>query len=233
MKKILLAFLIISTYYVSNSQSRLGYGAEGYANVRLLKMSGSDFTKNNNSGVPYKSNLGSFDVGIKYSVLGNLIFRDTDNKFFIGEFVDVGLGVAFYQPVALNLQLGWGLASSYRFTKDIEIGVRYTHIKIDGFFDGALNPGFVQKKTIAPSVRLKNLMFTAGVGQAFTVVQAGHKGICFMAEGRYLFDPNDDECKYLGFKIENYNGKGAEGSGSTGKLNGFFIGITAGIMVIN
>jgi hypothetical protein len=203
MKKIYaLIFSLLITCLIVNGQTRMGYIRE--AQGGFAHHSYRTSPENKLSGT-------SLDLRLNYSLLGTLIFRNSDSKFFIGDHIGCGFGMGYFKktgddfPLMLNLNLEFGVKTSYAVSDDLDIGVKYMLGAGNYFTDLKNDFGLGQAPSITPSVRFKKIMGSVGFGKG----KAGgsgqkEKGSFMMMEGRYQLGDSDDEVPYLFLRFENY-----------------------------
>jgi hypothetical protein len=211
MNKIFLSVLIAMIAITqSNAQTKLGYYKEAqggfiYTNYKA-DIDDSDDQKISGLGL---------DIRINYSLLGNLIFRDPEKKFFLGDHLGAGFGMGYFKkpddkfPFMLSINLEYGLKTAYIVNDDIEVGLKWIAGGGNYFTDLKNDFTLVQKSVFVPAVRFKNLMGSVGFGNARTGSGTnGGKGNYVMAEGRIIFGDMSDESKGSIFlRLENYGGK--------------------------
>lgn len=229
MNKILL-LIVFSAIGIthSNAQTKLGYYREAQAGFiyTSYKTSGEDITSSKLSGI-------SLDLRINYSLLGKLIFRDPEKKFFIGDHIGVGFGIGYFKkpddvPFMIPFNLEYGLKTTYIINDDLEVGVKYIAGALNYFTDLKNDFSLNQKPSIIPAVRFKQYMGSVGFGSATTGQSGAGKGSYIMMEGRRIFGEMDDDQKgFLFLRFENYSGEYDE---STLKDNGTQISVGFGFM---
>jgi len=210
MKKILwLALITIVSAIQLQAQTKLGYYKEGQASLIY-----TNFKQNMDDADADDSKISGLglDIRVNYSLLGNLIFRDPEKKFFIGDHLGAGFGMGYFKkpgddfPFMLSLNLEFGVKSTYIINDDIEVGLKYIVGAANYFTDLKNDFGLVQKPAIIPAVRFKNIMGQVGFGKGTT--GDGSSGSYFMAEGRLIFgEMNDEQKGSLFLRLENYNTK--------------------------
>ena len=213
MKKILLLLaLVVLGFLATQAQTKLGYYKEAQF---ALVYSNFNADMGNDDGDDYKISGLSLDARINYSILGNLIFRDPEKKFFIGDHIGVGLGMGYFKkpdddfPFMADFNLEWGLKSTYIINEDIEVGLKFIHASGTWYTDFKNDFSIVQNPVFVPAARFKNIMAQVGFGTARTGTGGeGGKGSYIMAEGRLMFGEMNDETKgSIFFRLENYGGK--------------------------
>jgi hypothetical protein len=214
--------LSIATIVVTNAQSGVGYMKEaGGGFVHTTYKSSSD---NKIAGT-------SLDLRINYSLLGNIIFRDNDRRFMIGDHIGCGFSMGKFKkpsddfPLMMGLNLEFGVKASYAISDELHVGLKYILGATNYFSDLKNDFGLSQKPSIVPAVRFKHIMGSAGFGTAKVGQSgAGNSGKFMMIEGRYLFGDLDDSPKFLFLRFENYSGKNGEVK-QTGSQIYFGIGV--------
>lgn len=209
MQKIFLA-LLFSLLAAATSAQKLGYyrEANGMLNYTSYKVTADDAASGKISGL-------CLDMRVSYSILGSLIFRDTEKKFFIGDHIGVGFGMGYFKktnddvPYMVPFNLEYGLKAAYSINDDLEVGVKYV-IGGNYFTDFKNDFGFGHKPAIIPSARFKNYMGSVGFGKASVGESgSGDPGNYLRLEGRIIFgDAGDgDSHTCIFFRAENYTGK--------------------------
>jgi hypothetical protein len=199
----LILVLLIGSFTVA-AQTRMGYLREGQGSfAHTSYRSGSN-----------KLGGTSLDFRINYSLLGTLIFRNSDGKFMIGDHIGCGFGMGYFKktgddfPLMMNLNLEFGVKSTFALNDNVDIGVKYILGAGNYFTDLKNDFSLSQTPSIIPSVRFKKIMGSVGVGKG----KAGsgsvaEKGKFIMLEGRYLFSGDDDLAGFLFLRFENYSMK--------------------------
>jgi hypothetical protein len=221
MKNLLFALILVAvTFAGSLAQTRLGYLREAQGSFPYTSYKPS--STNKLSGI-------NLDMRINYSLLGSLIFRNSDSKFIIGDHIGAGFGVGYWKktgddfPLMIGFDLQFGVKAAYSVSDDLEVGVKYMIGAAEYFTDLKNDFSLGQKPSIIPSARFKNIMGSVGFGTAKTGDGgSGNTGNFMMAEGRYLFDVDADRNVFLFFRFENYTG---ETLGFTQKGNQIIFGI--------
>jgi hypothetical protein len=211
MKKLILASLLLLCVEAASAQTKLGYYKEGQAGLIYTNYKAN--TDDADSDGSTISGL-SLDLRVNYSILGNLIFRDPEKKFFIGDHLGAGIGMGYFKktgdefPFMLSFNLEYGLKSTYIINDDIEVGLKYIAGAANYFTDLKNDFSLAQTPVFVPALRFKNIMGSVGFGKAKLGSGDGAIGNYFMAEGRLIFGEMNDESKgSLFLRLENYSGK--------------------------
>src|SRR4051812_16043850 len=194
MKSFLSILLLAITCSFVNAQ-RLGY---------LKEVAGGFVHTSYNSSEGHKLSGTSLDMRINYSILGNIIFRNSDSRFMIGDHIGAGFGMGYFKktgddfPLMMSLNLEFGVKSSFAINEKMEVGVKYLLGAANYFSDLKNDFGLSQKPSIIPSVRYEKLMGSVGFGTARVGDGGkGDKGKFIMLEGRYLLGDVDDSNGFL------------------------------------
>ena len=209
MKKIILCFCMLSVVSLSANAQKLGYYREVSGNINHITQ------KATGDEIDLKLSGWTVDFRGGYSLLGALIFQDTERKFFIGDHLGAGFGVGYLNgfgddiKYALELSFEYGLKSAYSINDDLEVGVKllYHANYLTNMGDGF---GFGSKPAILPSVRFKNIMGTLGFGKGLIGTDGRESdGSFFRAEGRLIFgDAGDGDTHTAIFlRAESITGK--------------------------
>ncbi len=212
--------LSIITSLGAMAQTRLGFLREAQASFPYTSFKPSSTNKMSGIGL---------DMRVNYSLLGSLIFRNSDSKFMIGDHIGAGFAVGYWKktnddvPFMLGLDLQFGVKAAYSVSDDLEVGVKYMIGAADYFSDLKNDFSLGQKPAIIPTARYQNIMGSVGFGTAKTGDSgSGNAGKFMMAEGRYLFDVDADRNVFLFFRFEKYTG---ETTGFTQKGSQIIFGI--------
>ncbi|HYC83704.1 MAG TPA: hypothetical protein VEB86_00720 [Chryseosolibacter sp.] len=211
MKRILLpCILLMLVTAPTYAQTKLGY----YREVKAAFVYNN--FKSSIEGEPDdKINGLGLDMRLNYSLLGTLIFRDTDKPFMMGDHIGVGLGMGYYKkpdddfPFMAMFNLEYGLKACYSINDDLEVGLKWIAGSGAYYTDFKNDFAIAQKPAFVPSVRFGNYMVSGGFGKAKVGTGGdGGKGGYVMAEGRVILGEPDDEANPCLFvRFENYSGE--------------------------
>jgi hypothetical protein len=208
MKKIItVSYLVI--FSIVNAQ----HASLGFRNNMNFALSMVNLKQNNVSLVSYSPTTSQkikfYNVNMRAggSLIGNKIFKE-DSRFFIGEYLEMGLGVGYGKKSTLianettfNALFGGqlGAASYFAISDDITIGLKAIFLGADVYFDYDVYPTYIHGLTFHPTVQFKRFFLTAGFGGR-TRKNIPFKS--FESEFRFNFNNDASDSWYFSLKYQ-------------------------------
>lgn len=218
------AFTLLSTSFLF-SQGRLGFTNDingGIFQVVYKRLDQDMTSKVVDTNAHIKFYNGNFRFG--GSVIGTKIFEDSDSPFFVGEYIQFGLGFGIgtkygnstYSGTTFNLLVGMnvGAVASYSLSDELTVGLKWIALGGDIYFDFDENAVYRNGMTFHPTAQYKNYWASVGFGGKKTKEGDLYKTLDI--EARYNFSEDQEESKYVGLRFQSngYNTVRANSDGS-------------------